>query len=98
MGRGRERTRQSRRHSPRHNHRRERVSVTQAERQATHKVTVDSPPETSNRMKVNFSEEIKKDEQDFDLGGDYFKFEVGANRIRICSPMVGYESVFKDKT
>lgn len=48
-------------------------------------------------MKVNFAEEIKKDEQDFDLGGDYFKFEVGPNRIRICSPMVGYESVFKDK-
>jgi hypothetical protein len=48
-------------------------------------------------MKVNFAEEIKKDEQDFDLGGDYFKFEVGPNRIRVCSPMVGYESVFKDK-
>lgn len=48
-------------------------------------------------MKVNFAEEIKKDEQEFDLGGDYYKFEEGDNRIRICSPMVGLESVYKDK-
>ncbi len=50
-------------------------------------------------MKFNASETMKRAEEDFGLGkGQYFKVKEGANKIRLLSPCVPYQSEFKGQT
>jgi hypothetical protein len=50
-------------------------------------------------MKFNASDTMKRAEEDFGLGkGQYFKVKEGANKIRLLSPCIPYQSEFKGQT
>jgi hypothetical protein len=50
-------------------------------------------------MKFNASDTMKRAEEDFGLGkGQYFKVKEGANKIRLLSTCVPYQSEFKGQT
>jgi hypothetical protein len=49
--------------------------------------------------KFNANETMKRAEEDFGLGkGQYFKVKEGANKIRLLSPCIPYQSEFKGQT